>query len=266
MMRLAVLGDPVEHSLSPRLHQAALAALGIDGTYEALRVTRLDMGRLANEVRSGGLDGANITMPHKRVAAELADSLHDEAAAIGSVNTWVRRAGELIGYSTDGQGILFAISFCHLPPDGPVLVLGAGGAAAAAVQALRDRPLHISARRTEAARSLKDRLSEGAVIIPWGTGVEGALIVNATPLGMNGEPLPQPVLESAGGLLDMVYGGIMTPAVASARKSGLPVSDGLPMLVGQARESFRLWTGFEVPAGVMVEAANLSSDSVRPPK
>lgn len=265
-MRLALLGDPVEHSLSPRLHAAAFTAVGIDGTYETRRVGPPDMRMMADEVRQGRLDGANITMPHKVLAAELADHLDQTATRAGSVNTWVRRDGNLVGHSTDGHGIHFAIHHGKLPKACPVLILGAGGAAAAAVDALYDRPLYLSSRRSEAAATLIETMGVDAEIVPWGTPLEGALVVNATPLGMRGESLPTGVVELAKGLLDMVYGETMTPAVAMAMGIGIPASNGLAMLVGQARESFRLWTGLVVPAGVMLEAANLSSDSAYGPK
>ena len=266
MIRLAVLGDPVDHSLSPVLHNAALAALGIEGTYEARRVDRSGLLRMADEVRRGRLDGANITMPHKQMAAQLADDLDSVSAKTGSVNTWVRDEKRLVGYSTDGHGVRFAIRHARLPKEGPVLILGAGGAAAAAVHALNERPLLLSARRPDAAATLLERLDVVARVLPWGDAAVGALVINATPIGMQGEALPSSVIESAGGLLDMVYGATMTPAVDLAARRGIPVSDGVPMLVGQAVESFRLWTGRNAPAGVMLDAANASSSTAYRPK
>lgn len=265
MIRLAVLGDPVDHSLSPRLHAAALRAAGIEGAYEARRVDTHGLSVAAEELRRGILHGANITMPHKRLAARLSDRLEGTAAVTGSVNTWVYRESDLIGYSTDDDGVRFAIAHAGLPDAGPVLVLGAGGAARAAIVALRERPLFVTARRAEAANGVVG-LAADARVVPWGTVVEGALVVNATPLGMSSQPLPKGVVESAGGLLDMVYGERMTPAVATAQRLGIPASDGLPMLVGQAAESFRLWTGHATSPTVMMEAANASSSSAARPK
>ena len=266
MIRLVVLGDPVGHSLSPRLHAAALAALSIEGTYEARRVDGAGMKSAAEEMRRGALDGANITMPHKGIAAVLADELDPISERTGSVNTWVRDAGRLVVYSTDGQGVRFAIRHAGLPESGPVLILGSGGAAAAAAAALTDRSLFLSARREEAAAGLVERLNSTTTVLPWGTAVDGALVINATPLGLGGEELPAGVVESATGLLDMVYRATMTPAVAEATRRGIPATDGVPMLVGQALESFRLWTGREVPPAVMLEAVNVSSSTADGPK
>lgn len=265
-MRLVVLGDPVAHSLSPRLHRAALAHCHLAGSYEARRVDQAEMVTAASEVRSGRLDGANITMPHKRLAAELSDQLSPVAARTRSVNTWVRAGASLAGHSTDGAGIDFALEWAGLPQVGQVLVLGAGGAAAAALVALEHRPLAISARRVEQAEALLEQLGVTAPVVPWGRAVLNALVVNATPIGMAGEALPEAVIEAAGGLLDMVYGEKMTQATVDAGRRGIPHTDGLAMLVGQARESFRLWTGRTIPAEVMMEAVNLSSSPALPPK
>lgn len=266
MIRLAVLGDPVGHSISPRLHTAALSAMGVPGTYEARRVDVAGMHRMADEMRNGRLDGANITMPHKRLAARLADDLDPVSSRTGSVNTWVRRDGRLLGYSTDGHGVRFAIHHSGLPETGEALILGAGGAAAAALDALGSRRLFVSARRPDAAAALIELVGVTAEVVPWGTPIDGALVVNATPLGMRGETLPPGIVESARGLLDMVYGSTMTPAVAGAVRRGIPATDGVRMLVGQALESFRLWTGRSVPPDVMFDAANTSSTPADRPK
>lgn len=265
-MRLAVLGDPVAHSLSPRLHAAALAAADIEGQYEARQVDSDGMAAAAAEMRSGQLDGANITMPHKRLAAELTDDLDPTAAAIGAANTWSVEGSRLIGHSTDPAGVRFAIEWCGLPSAGPVLVLGAGGAAAAAVLATADRPVFVAARRPEAADQLIAASGSSAQPVRWGEPIADALVINATPVGMQGEALPAGIVERANGLLDMVYGEMMAPAVVTATERGIPACDGVPMLVGQARESFRIWTGVEVAPEVMFAALNPSSSRPAGPK
>ncbi len=266
MIELILLGDPVEHSLSPTLQEAALAAAGLDGRYSVRRVDEAGMQAAADEMRNGLLQGANITMPHKRIAARLCDRLGPVAERTGSVNTWSLDGDLLFGHSTDGEGVRFAVRHAGLPPDGPVLILGSGGAAAAAVAALDDRELLISARRSEAAAGVLARLDAKGEVVPWGTPHPGALVINATPLGMQGERLPDGIVGAAAGLFDMVYGEMMTPAVAQAVERGIPVSDGIPMLVGQARASFRIWTGREVASDVMLEALNLSRGQTAPPK
>lgn len=252
MIRLVVLGDPVEHSRSPAMHRAALEAAGLKGIYEARQVDRAGMVEASGEVRTGDLTGANITMPHKRLAAILCDVLEGSALRSGSVNTWARVAGRLVGYSTDGQGIRYAWERAGLPDLGPILVLGSGGAAAAALVALEAHPLYVSARRPEAARTTASDVGVSAELVPWGSGIDGAVVVNATPVGMRGENLPEPVLDRSVGLLDMPYDpGNDTPAVTHMRATGRPVAPGVDMLVGQAMASFRLWTGIDPSESAM---------------
>ncbi|NNC91814.1 MAG: hypothetical protein HKN80_04920 [Acidimicrobiia bacterium] len=240
MLRLALLGDPVEHSLSPRLHAAALDGAGIEGTYEARRVDVGGMESAVEEIRRGRLHGANVTMPYKGVAARLADVLEPDAARAGSVNTLLLRAGLVTGASTDVEGIRRAWGQL---PHGPVLILGAGGAAAAALLALEGRTLSVAARRRAAAESLVSQTGVDASVAEWGEPMDGAVIVNATALGMQGENLPEGVLDSAAGLFEMPYGTARTPAVIAATAHGLPVVEGVEMLVSQAALSFELWTG-----------------------
>ena len=248
MLNLALLGSPVDHSLSPRLHNAALLAAGIEGTYEARRVDENGMAAAIDEIRRGELDGANVTMPHKRLAAALVDELSAEAARAGSVNTLMVRDGAVVGASTDVAGIRLAWDGL---PHGPALILGSGGAAAAALLALEGRPLVVSARRGTAANRLIERTGVAADHTEWASPVAGAVIVNATPLGMAGESLPPGLLEVASGLFDMPYGALPTEAANTAVALGIPVVAGVEMLVAQAALSFELWTGVEAPIAAM---------------
>ncbi|MDJ0961490.1 MAG: shikimate dehydrogenase [Acidimicrobiia bacterium] len=243
-MKLVVLGDPVAHSLSPALHRAALASVGLRGSYEARRVDTSGMQHAVGELREGTLDGANVTMPHKQLAATLADRCADVAARAGAVNTLVRVGREVVGHNTDVAGILHAVDARRLP-DGPVLVLGAGGAAAAALLAFEGRPIVVSARRTDRAAELVASTGVAADVVPWGTSVPEALLVNATAAGMDGESLPIEDLEVHSGLLDMPYASGATPTATAMRAAGLPVADGPDMLLGQAVAAFRLWTGMQ---------------------
>lgn len=248
------------------MHEAALAALGIEGRYLARRVDRAGLEAAAAELRRGELDGANITMPHKARAAELADDLTATAARAGSVNTWVARRGRILGDTTDVPGLTTAAERCGLPAEGPVLVLGAGGAAAAALVAFAGRPLALVARRPEAAVELARRVGVEATVLRWGEAVE-AVVVNATPLGMAGESLPPGLVESATGLVDMAYGPTATPAVRAALGRGIPVVDGIAMLAAQAEVAFRLWTGRDAPVGLMEAVARKASRGAStPPK
>ncbi len=253
-LRLVVLGDPVAHSRSPAIHQAALDHLGIAGTYTARRVDAAGMAAAVAEVRSGELDGANVTMPHKRLAAELADERDDVVRRAGAANTLVRRGGRVGAHLTDVDGVATAWRWAELPSDGHVLVLGAGGAAAAALLALEARDLWLAARRPGAATELLRRLALTASIQPWGTPLDGAVVVNATPIGMQGEHLPGGVIEASSGLFEMAYGAHEPPSVPAARRAGLPVADGPSMLLAQAMASFEIWTGREAPEAPMRQA------------
>jgi len=249
-----VLGSPVVHSLSPTIHTAALAEAGIAGTYDAREVDTSGFVAAVAEMRSGSLDGANVTMPHKRLAHRLSDRCGGAAQRAGAVNTLVALAGEVTGHNTDVVGLRAAWSHNRLDPAGPVLVLGAGGAAASALVALEGRPITLSARRPEAATALIERTGVPASVVAFGSGVVGATVVNATPLGMGGEVLPAGVLESCVGLFEMAYAAGETPAEAFVAARGLPVSTGTEMLVAQAAESFRLWTGRAASLEVMRRA------------
>ncbi len=150
-MRFVVLGDPVDHSRSPAIHTAALAATGIEGTYAARRSKPPAWSDAVDEVRYGRLTGANVTMPHKQIAFELCDRVSESALRSGAVNTLVRRDGEVWGYNTDVDGIRSVWADRELPAMSPVLILGTGGAAAGALTALADRTVHVTGRRDDAA-------------------------------------------------------------------------------------------------------------------
>ncbi len=236
------------------MHQAALADLGLDGVYRARRVVATGVEQAAAEVRTGELNGANITMPHKALAARLCDIVEPSAAAAGSVNTWLLSNGKLVGHSTDIEAIRVCCRI--LPEDAPVVILGAGGAARAALVGLADRVLGVSARRADAACELAGHHS--VATIPWGTIPTGCLVVNATPLGMGAEELSAAVLDGARGFFDMAYGPQPTAAVKAAWERRIPTVQGLDMLVEQAALSFWLWTGCIPSRLVMREAAESS--------
>ena len=251
MLRLVVLGDPVSHSLSPAIHNAALSAAGIDGEYTARRVDADGMRRAITELREGTLSGANVTMPHKGLAAELADRLEPRAKRARSVNTLWSEGGLVRGDSTDIDGVITAWAWAGLPEDAPVLVLGSGGAAAAAILALEGRELTVAARRPDQAQALLAALAVDAQLASLGVPLPGAVVVNATPVGMRGEALPTEVVAASSGLFDMAYGSRPTPAVRLAREQGLPVADGPDMLLAQAAASFAIWTGVNPPLDEM---------------
>jgi len=254
-VRLAVLGSPVEHSLSPAMHRAALAASGISGDYSALDVDASGFDAAVALIREGGLDGANVTMPHKARAYSACDTRSVTAVQAWAVNTLMMDDEGLVGNNTDVAGIRAAWEWSGLADDAPVTVLGAGGASAAALVALNGRRIAVAARRRDAAAALVKRTGVPAATLEWGEVLPGSVVVNATPIGMRGESLPEEVLEEAVGLFDMAYGDQPTGSVTESRRRGIPVAEGLDMLVGQAVESFRLWTGVVVDPQIMRGAA-----------
>lgn len=237
------------------MHRAALAAVGIKGDYVAREVDLDGFFDGIGELRSGRLDGANITMPYKRIASEVIDELSEPARRIGAVNTIAVADGSLVGINTDVHGVLSSFHEAGLPESEPVIVLGAGGAAAAALVALGARRQYIVARDQEKARQTAVRVGTAAKVIEWGDPLPAGVVINATSLGMRGESLPEEVIAAATGLLDMPYRNEPTPSVVLLRKRGVPVADGLDMLVGQAVASFETWTLRTVGAEVFRSAA-----------
>jgi shikimate dehydrogenase len=244
---LVLFGDPVDHSLSPVIQQAALDAAGLAGTYRAVRVDEEGFRQGCADLRAGLLKGANVTMPHKRLAIGEMDVLSSGAARAGSVNTIIVEGSRLTGHSTDIDGIRYVWQEAGLPHRVPVLVLGAGGAAAAALIAIDEDEMFLSSRRFEDAARLASDVDVVVRPVPWGRAITGAVVVNATPLGMAGEPLPRDIVEESAGLLDMAYARLTTPAVLTAHGAGLPCATGTELLLAQAAASFTLWTGRIAP-------------------
>lgn len=255
-VRLALLGDPVDHSRSPAIHGAALRHLGIDGEYQAIRTDTAGLIEAIERIRRGDLTGANVTMPLKRAALDAVDTASLEAVRAGAVNTILLHDGAVRGENTDLGGVVDVWRRHGLPTEAPVLLLGAGGAAGAVLVALEGREVHLSSRRLDAAVALAVGTGVAAVTVPWGKPVAGAVVVNATPLGMRGEQLPEGILPAACGLFDLTYGESPTPAVewASGR---MPFADGIDHLVAQAARSFTLWTGQVAPLDAMETAARV---------
>ena len=252
-MRLLVLGNPVDHSLSPTLHNAALAACRLEGTYDRRNVDESGMEQAVAEMRSGELAGASVTMPHKELAAQLADRLSATARRAGAVNTLVHSNG-IVGHNTDVAGIRSAWAEAGLDGHAPVRILGTGGAAAAALLALEGRELYLSGRRRDAAAALLNRVHVAATLLDPADPFPGMVLVNATPVGMKGEVLPSQLMDEIVGLFDMAYGTNVTPSVQAALDSGIPVADGPMMLLHQAGAAFELWTGFPAPLETMRQA------------
>jgi len=260
-----VIGDPVRHSLSPALHNAAFAATGIDGVYVAFEVREGDVPAALAGVRALGLLGLSVTMPHKEAVARAVDRLDPEAAALDAVNCVVRDPdGALVGANTDGPGFVASLVVDHgVALDGRrCVVLGAGGAARAVVRSLADAGagevvvVNRTAATGERAAALAGR--RGRLGTP--ADVAGAdVIVNATPVGM-GEgagrlPCDPDLLRAGQVVADLVYQPLDTALLQAARAAGAVAVDGLGMLVHQAALAFRRWTGVDPPVAAMRAAA-----------
>jgi shikimate dehydrogenase len=266
--RLAgVIGDPVRHSLSPALHNAAYAALGLDWVFTAFEVPEGATAEALDALRALGLVGLAVTMPHKTAAAAICDELTPDAAALGSVNTVaVGDRGGLVGDSTDGEGFLRSLRDAgHEPAGASVVLLGAGGAARAVALALgrAGAEVVVCARRPDAGAAAA--AIAGATSHPWADRSELAagatLVVNATPVGMadaaGADELPVPLDALGPGqvVADLVYHPLDTALLQGARARGAAVVDGLGMLVHQAALQIERWSGRSAPVAVMRAAA-----------
>jgi shikimate dehydrogenase len=258
-----VLGFPVGHSRSPAMMNAAFAELGLDWRYVHLPVPPERFAETVRALPGSGYRGANVTVPHKIAAHDVADGLTPPAAAIGAVNTLsFEEDGRIAGDNTDAGGLLAALG-AERPTS--ALVLGAGGAARAAVWALREAGAEVTvwSRTTEAARRLADELGVEQTARPGAAD----LLVNATTVGLFAADTIEglPLIESTT-FVDLVYGAEPTLLVRWARERGARVIDGLEVLVCQGALSFERWTGRQAPVDTMRRAASspVSSTAVQP--
>jgi shikimate dehydrogenase len=251
--RLAgIIGWPVEHSRSPRLHGFWLERHGIDGAYVPLPIRPEAFGLAVRGLVAAGFAGANVTAPHKLAAFDICDTIEASARRAGAVNTLVFQDGRIIGRNTDGLGFIANLRAHGVDPAaGPALVLGAGGAARAVVAALQDAGVTVTiANRTRERAETLARDLPGLVVIDWADRSAAisdcALLVNTTSLGMSGHPALDVDLDRARPVLavaDIVYVPLETPLLAAARARGLPAVEGLGMLLHQAVTGFAAWFG-----------------------
>ncbi len=251
---LGVAGFPVAHSRSPAMQNAALAELGLDWLYLPLPLPPDLFVATARALPAAGFRGLNVTVPHKLAAHGVADELSPAAAAIGAVNTLSFGDG-IAGHNTDAGGLIDAIGD---PVKGlRALVLGAGGAARAAVWALADAgaaEVSVWNRTAPRAEALAAELGARAVQTPG----PADLLVNCTAVGLAGEGIEDLRLgrmDPPGVVVDMVYGDAPTPVQEWAEPSGARFVDGLELLVRQGGRSLEIWTGRDAPIDVMRRAA-----------
>ena len=274
-MNLALLGFPLAHSLSPAMHNAALAAVGLrDWHYEAMPINPTRLAEAVAVLRGGDYVGANVTVPHKETIIPFLDGLTPVADAIGAVNTVVVRVGaihesplpplQLSGQNTDAAGLLadLVAHDVHIS-DRPVLILGAGGAARACVAACAGAgaTVRVAARRREQATTLQPLTSDLQLFDFTGhdlarAAADCALIINCTPLGMSPHVNVSPWYDSVpfprgAFVYDLVYNPPDTLLTRQARAAGLRAATGLGMLVEQGALAFELWTGKPAPRALM---------------
>ncbi len=271
---LGLIGWPVEHSLSPVMHKAALQAAGLNGDYSLFPIAPLPAGeaelfRLVDRMKHGDLTGLNVTIPHKQTVCAFLDNLTPAARTIGAVNTvFLNSNGQLWGDNTDWSGFRQDLANQYEGQSGLVQILGAGGAARAIVYSLMmdGWQINISSRRPDQAKQLAAEFSsahhpvsafpvEQFSLLP-----EVALIVNTTPAGMSPDihsspwPVDLPFPRRAF-VYDLIYNPAETRLMSVARSAGLTAVNGLGMLAGQAARAFEIWTGHSIPVDVFQQAA-----------
>jgi len=263
-LRLAVLGEPLDYTLSPALHRAGLADLGIACESEALRVPPARLGEALATLAASGYRGANLTHPLKEPALAHVQDASESARRAHSVNTVTFGVGGTRGDTTDGAGFLDLLDHHGWPVRGAgVVLLGAGGAARSVGLALLEAgasPVTVCARRPETVAARWEGIV-GATLVGWASEAAGAalagagLVVNATPLVGEGLPCALDRVPRTCRVVDLVYGPETTPWVRAARAAGFAALDGLWLLIFQARRSIALWTGRQPRLEVLARAA-----------
>lgn len=270
-IRLGIFGWPVAHSKSPQMHQAAARALGIDLRYDRFAVEPAGLGQAIRDQHEAGIDGYNLTVPHKETVIDLLDEVVPNARTIGAVNTVVRHGERYVGHNTDAEGFVRSLREAGVTvPSARVAIIGAGGAARAAVVGLAEagaEEITVLSRRPEQSEELVDSLHQEVGCRLRAAPLDRAndcfaraqLLVQATSatLGSNpaaeafAESLPIDRLPDDAAVVDMVYDPLRTAVLARADERGLQTVAGLGMLLHQGAIAFEMWTGREPPLAVM---------------
>jgi len=268
----AIIGDPVEHTMSPAMHNAAFQKMGLDYLYIPFRVAPEQLPQAVAGLKSLNVAGFNVTIPHKVAVMPLLDGLDPLAEKIGAVNTVVNEDGKLRGYNTDAEGFYRVLLEQGFSLQGKnVVLLGAGGAARALAYILAEKGarLTILNRRQELdwaeniARFILDDLNKEVKVFELGNiskALPGAdLLVNATSVGMspadNASPVPAPLLEKVPVVFDIVYNPLKTRLLKEAAAAGAQTISGIDMLAWQGALSFEKWTGKSAPVDLMRQEA-----------
>ncbi len=255
--RAGVIGNPISHSLSPKLHSYWLNRYGLEGSYTAIKVTDDALEKTLRELPSQGFIGANVTLPHKVSVMQFADQITDRATLIGAANTLIfKDDGRIFADNTDGYG--FMANLRQGAPDwdpkaGPAAIFGAGGAARAIIVALADAgvpEIIISNRTRPKAEALRDDFGARISVVDWVQAekmLEDAnTVINTTSLGMAGAQdfkVPLDNLRKDAVVTDIVYNPLKTPFLVAAEKRGCTTVDGLGMLLHQGVPGFERWFG-----------------------
>jgi shikimate dehydrogenase len=267
-----VIGDPVEHSLSPVMQNAAFAASKLDCTFLAFKVKSTAVGKAMDGMRAFGIQGLNVTMPHKTAVLNFLDEVHQTAGALKAVNTVKNESDKLLGFNTDGTGAMSALRENGVEPKGKkVMLLGAGGAARAIAFVLADQAdeLSILNRTLQPAAELADLIKQtfNSKVVAYALSpltlkanlADADLLINATSIGMrpnaNKTLIIPKWLKPDLAVMDIVYDPIETKLAKNARAAGAKVVSGVEMLIYQGAASFEIWTGRKAPIEVMRKAA-----------
>jgi shikimate dehydrogenase len=279
MKYAGLIGSPVAHSLSPRMHNAAFKTLGIEARYDLWETPAEELEARVQSLRAAEMFGANVTIPYKEAVLPWLDECDPQAARIGAVNTIVNRSGRLIGYNTDAPGFLCALRE-HAGPELDLagkhaVILGNGGAARGAAMALLDcqiRALSILGRNRQHVEELVEHLHRESNTsrvdgILLGTPevreclAKADLMINTTSLGLKSgdemAPIEVGALPRSALVMDMIFNPPMTLLLRAAREHGCSVLNGLSMLLYQGTLAFELWTGQNAPVDVMRAALDL---------
>ena len=267
-----VIGDPIEHTVSPAMHNAAFKKMGLDYWYVAFRVKKEDLGKTIAGMRAPNIRGLNVTIPHKVAVIPFLDELDPLAERIGAVNTIVNDDGTLTGYNTDATGFLQTLLERGIEPKGKnVVILGAGGASRAISFILAERGAHLvilnRLLELDWAEELAGRLSnifreevEALELVEENLARaldKADILVNATSVGMSPNidetPVPSHLLKPDLVVFDVVYNPIKTRLLREAEKAGVQTISGVEMLVWQGASAFEKWTGVKAPVKLMRE-------------
>ena len=275
---LGIFGDPVSHSLSPQMQNAAIKASGFDACYVPFRVTPPRLCDAITAIRALGLHGINLTIPHKEAACDFVDEIDPHAKLVGAINTIVNRNGTLVGFNTDGQGLINSLGrdFGMTAKGKKVLLVGAGGACRAAVVALCKsgaKWVGIANRTPERGHGLVESLEltfpgTTFAVYPLSMSLMNLcpepvdILINTSAVGLAGESFGFNLFDCVkpgGFVYDMVYSNQPTPLLDEASRAGYSTANGLGMLAGQGEAAFELWFGVPPKHGVMRTSLRLKA-------